>query len=56
MVVTHLRNPVAGMASGTSLDVGTGDCSEASMLVRVVDVSNQNKHVIYSTSQKAKVS
>jgi len=46
IVVTHLRNPVEGKASGMSLEVATGDRRESSIWLRVYDVSNQKRQVI----------
>lgn len=44
--MTHFRNPVTGFASGVKGAINVGVCADSSMLVRVVDDSNQKRQVI----------
>lgn len=46
IVVTHLRNPVVGIASGTRGVIGPGNFGSSSTMCRVKEDSNQKKQVI----------
>ena len=47
IVVTHLRNPMLGIASDMSGVVGIGVVLDSSTRWRMMDDSNKKRHVIY---------
>lgn len=51
IVVTHLRNPIVGIASVIKGDVGIGVTLDSSTRWRMIDDSNQNRHVIYQLAR-----
>lgn len=55
IVVTHLRNPMVGIASDIRGVVGIGVMVDSSTRWRMIDDSNQKRHVIYQLVQVLRI-